>query len=55
VYLELDPPRLRDPSRGVQDLQRNQVAVRVVVEDDAGLVLIALAHRRVLAEDGGRR
>ena len=39
--LVLDLARVRDPARSVEDLEREQVSVLVVVEDHAGLVLVA--------------
>jgi hypothetical protein len=42
-HLIFDPTRLRHSPGGIEDLQRDQVAGRVVIEDDAGLALIASA------------
>jgi hypothetical protein len=45
--LELDPARLGDPLGGIQDLQRDQAPVLVVVENDARLVLVALGDSSI--------
>jgi hypothetical protein len=49
--LELDPARLGDPLGGIQDLQRDQVPVLVVVENDARLVLVALGDSSIRSQD----
>jgi hypothetical protein len=38
--LKVDLRRIRNAFRGVQDLERDKVAVHVVVEDDAGFLFV---------------
>jgi len=52
--LVLDLARVGDPARGVEDLEREQVSVLVVVEDHAGLVLVAFCDRDALFQDDGQ-
>src|SRR5437762_12956111 len=53
--LELDPARFADPLGSLQDLQRDEVPVFVVVENDARLVLIALDDRSIRSQDDVQR
>jgi len=45
-----DPPRIRDAARGIQDLDGDEVALLVEVEDDTRLLLVALDDRRSIFE-----
>src|SRR5437773_2733045 len=50
-HLKLDAPRLADPLRSIEDFQRDEVAMLVIVENDPGLVLVTLRDFGTLLED----
>jgi hypothetical protein len=50
-HLELDLARLGYPLRSVKNLERDQVAPIVVIEDDTGLVLVTLGYPSVVLEN----
>lgn len=45
--LEVDARGIRHAPRRIQDFQRDEIAIRVIVEDHPRLVLVALGHPRV--------
>src|SRR6516165_1583833 len=49
--LNLDPPSISNPLRRVENLQRNEISLAVVVENHAGLGLIALRDRGRIPEN----
>src|SRR5215472_7206578 len=53
--LEFDPARVADPLGSIEDLQRDQVSVLVIVENDAGLVFVALGDRGIRPQDDAQR
>src|SRR5579875_548165 len=53
--LELQPARFGHPLGSVEDLQGDQVALGIVVEDDARPLLLALRNGGVVAEDDAQR
>ena len=51
--LQRDLARVRDTPGGIQHLQREQVAIDIVVEDHSGLVLVAFGNLSALSQDHG--
>jgi hypothetical protein len=50
----LDLASVGDAARGVKDLQSEQVAMFVIVENDARLILVAFRHGNALFQDDGQ-
>jgi len=54
-HLELDPACFADPLGSVENLQRDQVPLLIIVENHTRLVLIALDDACINLEDNAQR